>query len=192
MSNDAGRPAGRSASASARHETVTEPSTLDERAARDDPAAAPVGAARPEHAHLFLVRQHDLELEPLVREKRRDAHELGEDVLEPARLRRPPRREHDAVVGDAHDPPRHGDRRDEPDAMRAQELLELPPERREAAGLDLDQEVAADEVDDVGADRLLDAVAAAGGTTPSAGRGARPRSASRSPRRVLRGAAPGL
>ena len=41
------------------------------------------------------------------------------------------------------------------------EQVELASQRREAAGLDLDQQVAADEVDDETVDDLLDAVAAA-------------------------------
>jgi hypothetical protein len=41
------------------------------------------------------------------------------------------------------------------------EQVELPPQRREAAGLDLDQEVAADDVDDKTIDALFGAVAGA-------------------------------
>jgi hypothetical protein len=39
------------------------------------------------------------------------------------------------------------------------EQVELASQRREAAGLDLDQQVAADEIDDETVDDLLDAVA---------------------------------
>jgi hypothetical protein len=49
--------------------------------------------------------------------------------------------------------------------MLLREQLELAPQGRKTAGLDLDQQVAADEVDDE----------TAGGTIPSAARGARPR-----------------
>src|SRR6266516_1498722 len=45
--------------------------------------------------------------------------------------------------------------------MVLRELLQLAPEWREAAGLDLDQQLAPDEVDDETVDELLDAVAGA-------------------------------
>lgn len=45
--------------------------------------------------------------------------------------------------------------------MVSRELLQLAPEWREAAGLDLDQQVAADEIDDETVDDLLDAIALA-------------------------------
>ena len=140
VSNDAGNPAGKSAPrppGSERHRALD----LDERAAVDDPAAAATRTAGPEHTHLVLVRQHDLELEPLVREQAGEAHEPGEHVLEPAVLRRAARRQHVAVVGEAHDPARQRHRRDEPDAVRAEQRIELAAQRREVARLDLDQEL---------------------------------------------------
>jgi hypothetical protein len=45
--------------------------------------------------------------------------------------------------------------------MAPRELLQLAAEWGEAAGLDLDQQLAADEVDDETGDELLDAIAAA-------------------------------
>src|SRR6266540_255415 len=45
--------------------------------------------------------------------------------------------------------------------MVSRELLQLAPKWREAAGLDLDQQLAPDEVDDETVDELLDAVAGA-------------------------------
>ena len=70
--------------------------------------------------------------------------------------------------------------------MAVEQALELPPQRREAAGLDLDERAAADEVDDVAVDRVLDQVARAPIPRLQKPRGADPRSASRSPARVFR------
>src|SRR4051794_24044945 len=43
--------------------------------------------------------------------------------------------------------------------MLLEQPLELAPERRKAAGLDLDQRLATDKIDDVAADRMLDQIA---------------------------------
>jgi hypothetical protein len=51
----------------------------------------------------------------------------------------------------------------DPDAVLVEQRVELAPERGEAAGLDLDElAVGADEVDDVPADRHLEAVSGLG------------------------------
>lgn len=64
-----------------------------------------------------------------------------------------------ALVREPDNPAPHWHRRDKPYRMLLREQLELAPQGRKAAGLDLDQQVAADEVDDETAGGLLEQVA---------------------------------
>jgi hypothetical protein len=131
----------------------------DEAPARHDPAVPPVRPAGRVVAQLLLVREQDLDLELRPAEQRRDADESREDVLELPLARRPPGRQHLAVGREEDDAARHRDRRDEPHGVLACEQVELPSQRREPAGLDLDQQVVAHHVDDVASDRVLQLVA---------------------------------
>jgi hypothetical protein len=99
-------------------------------------------------AHYLLVDQQQVQREARVREKPAQAHELREGVLEPASPRRSASPEDGATLAlDADDPGREGNRVDQPDEAVLHQPLELLPERAEAARLDLDQQVAADEID---------------------------------------------
>jgi hypothetical protein len=64
-----------------------------------------------------------------------------------------------ALVREPDNPAPHRHRRDKPYRMLLHEQLDLAPQGCKAAGLDLDQQVAADEVDDETAGDLLEQVA---------------------------------
>jgi MFS family permease len=110
-------------------------------------------------AELVLVGEDDLELEPGQAEERGDADEPAEDVLDAAAARRAAGGEDLALVREPDNPAPHRHRRDKPYRMLLREQLELAPQGCKAAGLDLDQQVAADEVDDETAGELLEQVA---------------------------------
>jgi hypothetical protein len=133
----------------------------DESAPDDDPAAAPERPAGAGDAQLVLVGEEQVELELRVAEERGKADEPVEDVLDASAPRRASGRERFALVADPDDPADKRDGCNETHAMVPGELLQLAAKGGEAARLDLDQQLAADEVDNETVDELLDAIAGA-------------------------------
>jgi hypothetical protein len=105
---------------------------------------------------LLLFDQQHLELETAQQLGHR--HQPAEHVLDAALLRGAATGQHLAALTHSHDQIADCDRSHHPHRMLT-ERVQLPTQRRETAGLDLDQQVTADDVDDVGADRVLDEVA---------------------------------
>ena len=132
-----------------------------ERSPNNDPAVPAERAPGDMPAMLGLVRQQQFQLETGTRQQGGHADEPREDVLRAAAPRRAPARQDLAVAREADDPAIQRDRHDEADGVAVEQALELPPQRREAAGLDLDECPAADEICDVAIDGVLDEVARA-------------------------------
>src|SRR6266446_7322929 len=131
----------------------------DQPAAGHDPAPPTERLPGTVDAELVLVGEDDLELEPGQAEERGDADEPAEDVLDTAAAGRAASGEDIALVREPDNPAPDGHRRDKPHRMVLREQLELAPQGREATGLDLDQQVAANEIDDKTAGDLLEQVA---------------------------------
>src|SRR5215218_10983020 len=134
---------------------------------RDEPAAGHDTAVPAEclppavDAKLVLVGEDHFELEARAAEQRGDADEPVEDVLDPSAARCATGRQQLTLVGEPDDRVNEWHGRDQAHPTLPCQQLELASQRREAAGLDLDQQVAADEIDDETVDDLLDAIALA-------------------------------
>jgi hypothetical protein len=133
----------------------------DESAPDDDPAAAPERPAVVEDAQLVLVGEEQVELEARVAKEPGKADEPVEDVLDAPAPRRASGRERFALAADPDDRAQERDGCNETHAMVPGEPFQLTAKRGEAARLDLDQQLAADEVDNETVDELLDAIAGA-------------------------------
>ena len=133
---------------------------LDEATMVDDPAVSSPASGRIGPTHLLLGCQGDLQGEPGMADQLREAHELVEHVDDRSALRRPPRRD-GPVIGLPDDRPGDRHRDDEEHVAFLDQREDLAPHRREMPGLDLDDEVATEDVDDVPPDPCLQAIARA-------------------------------
>jgi hypothetical protein len=105
-----------------------------------------------------------------VAEQRGDADEPVENVLHASAARRATGGQQLAPVGEPDDRANEWQRCDQAHPMLPCQQLELAAQRCEAAGLDLDQQVAADEIDDETADEPFDARVRAFVLTPGQSR----------------------
>ena len=162
------------------------PDDLEEPPLDDRPPPAPPAAARDVVPDLLLAREEQLDLEARVREEPGEADELGGEVRELPVPGRASASQDAAARVDLDHPAVDCDGMHEPDPSAArQEPDELRPHAREPARLDLDQQVAADEVDDPAVDGHLRVVA--GLRVPRPQRGVQGTLAQRSdPRRAHR------
>jgi hypothetical protein len=112
-------------------------------------------------AQLVLVGEEQIELELRVAEKCGQAYEPVENVLDASAPRRASGRDRVALGADPDDRAEDRDGCNETHAMVPGELFQLAAKGSEAARLDLDQQLAADQVDNEAVDELLDAIAGA-------------------------------
>lgn len=133
----------------------------DKSTAGHDPSVPAIRLPVSVDAELVLVGKQQLEFELRVAEQRGDADEPVEDVLRPSAARCATCRQQLALVREPDDPANERQRCDKAHPMLPCEQFELASQRCEAAGLDLDQQVAADEIDDETVDDPFDAIVGA-------------------------------
>ena len=112
-----------------------------------------------ELSHFLFARQQHLERKAGPRDQVGEGDQLREDVTDrSAAGRAPPAALARGPCGQLHDPRLDRDGIHDSQRVILQERAQLSSDGREAPGLDLDQEVAAHDVDDVPVDRHLKAV----------------------------------